>query len=255
MHIFVLIVAIHRIPAHPSWASNAALRNSGTSGRSQSRPLGREEFQSVANGNILCARTLVILWICAALQIWWILEQPQGSFMEHHPCFQQVLALLDVHRHRMTMGSYGGSSEKPTWLYSCDWLRLQHMLFHGGSRDIATWLPLYPFTGNLFAGIGSKVQESPRVQWNTAIFSCCLGYVTNALHVKIINDHYFCRMKTPTKVTFQICVASIKPRQTRNFRAARIPTTDHKSDHCGPGGSLFGWIWAYAHQREQVSQG
>lgn len=99
--------------------SSFVFMNSGTSGRSQSRPLGREEFQSVANGNILCARTLVILWICAALQIWWIVEQPQGSFMEHHPCFQHVLALLDVHRHRMTMGSYGGSSEKPTWLYSC----------------------------------------------------------------------------------------------------------------------------------------
>ena len=98
--------------------SQNELRNTGTSKRSVTRPLGEEKYTSVREGNILCARTLVILWIVASLQVWFILEQPQGSWMECHPCFQHLASALDIYRHRISMHEYGGSSSKPTWLYS-----------------------------------------------------------------------------------------------------------------------------------------
>lgn len=98
--------------------SSFVFMSSGTSRRSMAQPLGEVKYPSVALGNLLCARTLVVLLIAASLQCWWILEQPQGSWMEVHPLFQQVLRLMEVWRHRLSMGSYGAPSEKPTWLYS-----------------------------------------------------------------------------------------------------------------------------------------
>ena len=95
-----------------------ALRNSGTARRSESNPYGMECYQSVLDGNRLAARTLCILWICAALGVWWFLEQPQNSWMQELPCFQDFMACVSCYRHRFCMRDYGGKSEKPTWLYS-----------------------------------------------------------------------------------------------------------------------------------------
>ncbi|CAK9023459.1 unnamed protein product, partial [Durusdinium trenchii] len=50
--------------------------------------------------------------------VWWILEQPKGSCMEDHPAFQYFMRQVTTFRHYMTMGEYGGPTQKPTWLYS-----------------------------------------------------------------------------------------------------------------------------------------
>lgn len=97
-------------------------RSSGTSRRTTTNPLGAVHHASVALGNLLCARTLIIVLICASIRGWWLVEQPQGSWMEPHPLFQEVLQLLDVWRHRFEMKIYGAPSSKPTWIYSSDLL-------------------------------------------------------------------------------------------------------------------------------------
>lgn len=96
-------------------------RSSGTSRRSVSNPLGEEKFKSVRDGNVLCCRTLIVMMIAASLQTWWLIEQPRGSWMESHPCFQDVLKRMDVWRHHIRMGQFGAKSIKPTWLYSSPW--------------------------------------------------------------------------------------------------------------------------------------
>ena len=73
-----------------------------------------------ALGNVLCARTLLVLMVAATLGCWTILEQPQNSLMECHPAFQQHLAMVKTVRATMNMGDYGGPSAKPTWLYSSE---------------------------------------------------------------------------------------------------------------------------------------
>ena len=93
-------------------------RCSGTAKRSASQPLGQEQYKSVWTGNVLCARALVVLLIASSLKCWWILEQPRGSWMEEHPAFQEVLHMVHVFRHSLSMGRYGSKTEKPTWLYS-----------------------------------------------------------------------------------------------------------------------------------------
>lgn len=92
--------------------------NSGTARRTDARPLGEEAFESVWMGNVLCARTLIVLLIAHSLECWWILEQPKGSKMEAHPCFQDVLRWIHVWRQHISMGAFGAKSLKPTWLYS-----------------------------------------------------------------------------------------------------------------------------------------
>lgn len=94
------------------------LRNSGTSRRSATRPLGETQYPSVALGNVLCARTLICAMIASALGCWLFIEQPQGSWMEMHPAFQHWMSLVPIWRRRLCMGAYGAPSEKPTWLYS-----------------------------------------------------------------------------------------------------------------------------------------
>ncbi|CAJ1372520.1 unnamed protein product [Effrenium voratum] len=90
----------------------------GSTGRSLGNPGGDPRFPATNSGNVLCSRTLVLLWIAAALQCWWVLEQPQGSLMEHYAPFQAFLKRVRAWRHRMKMLDYGGPSAKPTWLYS-----------------------------------------------------------------------------------------------------------------------------------------
>ena len=89
-----------------------------STGRTAANPEGNPSSPSVQAGNLLTARTLVILWIAFALQAWFIVEQPKGSLMELHPCFQAFLARVRMFRYYMRMSEYGSPTEKPTWLYS-----------------------------------------------------------------------------------------------------------------------------------------
>ena len=73
---------------------------------------------SVQEGNLLTVRTLILAYICSALGVWWILEQPKGSLLENHPLMDELLRRLPIYRAVIQMRTYGHSSEKPTWLYS-----------------------------------------------------------------------------------------------------------------------------------------
>ena len=97
-----------------------APRSRGSTGRSASNPRGWEHYDSVAQQNVLVARTIIILLICQAKRVWWVLEQPVGSLMQHHPTFQAFLKLAGIKVQRLTtsMVWFGGETKKPTWLYS-----------------------------------------------------------------------------------------------------------------------------------------
>ena len=60
----------------------------------------------------------MLLWVAAALNAWWILEQPKNSLMEELPAFQCFMAKIKTYRFHLKMSEYGGPTEKPTWLYS-----------------------------------------------------------------------------------------------------------------------------------------
>ena len=93
-------------------------RSRGSTGRSALEPSGNTSFDSVSQGNLITCRTLVLLWVAAALNAWWILEQPKNSLMQELPAFQSFMNRVKTYRFHMKMSEYGGPTEKPTWLYS-----------------------------------------------------------------------------------------------------------------------------------------
>ena len=96
----------------------AGIRSRGSTFRSRERPLGRKDSAAVRLGNLLCARALVLLVLCACKGVWWVLEQPMTSTMEYHPLFQKVIKLLGMRRLLVSMARFGGPTDKKTWLYS-----------------------------------------------------------------------------------------------------------------------------------------
>ena len=99
----------------PNWG---LLRSRGSTGRTALDASGNESYPSVSEGNLIASRTLVLLYIAAALQVWWILEQPVNSLMQDLPAFQFFMKQVKTWRYAMKMFDFGGPTDKPTWLYS-----------------------------------------------------------------------------------------------------------------------------------------
>ncbi|CAE7441062.1 unnamed protein product [Symbiodinium necroappetens] len=101
-------------PVCSSWV----FMSRGSTCRTKARPLGRCDSEGVQNGNIMTARVLILMLLASAKGIFWLLEQPASSIMEHHPCFQEVLGMVHLVKKTIYMQNYGGASPKPTILYS-----------------------------------------------------------------------------------------------------------------------------------------
>ena len=93
-------------------------RSRGSTHRSKARPLGSDTAPSVQQGNLMTARCSIILMIAAARCLFWALEQPKNSLLEHHPAMEKFFKMVDSYRFAFEMGEYGGLSKKPTWLYA-----------------------------------------------------------------------------------------------------------------------------------------
>ena len=95
------------------------LRSRGSTLRTKLKPLGDKSRPSVALGNLLTSRAIVIIMIIAAKGCWWVLEQPSTSLMHLHPLFQAMLKLLEgVRKKTIRMSKFGAPTKKPTLLYS-----------------------------------------------------------------------------------------------------------------------------------------
>lgn len=101
-----------------STSLHSFLRSRGSTGRTPAFPSGNLSYPSVRDGNYIASRTLVLLYVCAALQVFWLLEQPCNSVMEALPSFQSFMKDVRTFRHSFCMETYGGPTKKPTWLYS-----------------------------------------------------------------------------------------------------------------------------------------
>jgi hypothetical protein len=64
--------------------------HAGTSGRSLGTPTGHAHRPYVCNANIMCDRVVLIAYLCSAMGIFFLLEQPMGSGFELMPRFQDV---------------------------------------------------------------------------------------------------------------------------------------------------------------------
>ena len=103
-----------------AWVVFHLPRSRGSTLRSKTCPLGRCDSEVVQEANIMVGRLMILLMICSAKKVWWILEQPHSSIMHYHPLFQRFLQLRGVEVRKLftCMGWFGAGSKKPTHLYS-----------------------------------------------------------------------------------------------------------------------------------------
>ena len=74
------------------------LRSRSTSGRTAFNPEGFNRFSFVNEGNILGCRTVFCLWLAACRGARFILEQPHGSILGHHPSMNMLFKYVCVAR-------------------------------------------------------------------------------------------------------------------------------------------------------------
>jgi hypothetical protein len=97
--------------------------NRGTSGRSREQPLGRLEHPSVRQANLVTARTCLLIVLCIAKGIHWIVEQPSSSVMVYGPEMDVIKHHYNMVEVKTWMGAFGAASPKATVLYSSsDWI-------------------------------------------------------------------------------------------------------------------------------------
>ena len=66
----------------------------------------------------MASRVVLLILLCAARGINWVLEQPQGSVLEAHPSMQYLFRVVRTFQKSVRMGDFGADSQKSTWLYS-----------------------------------------------------------------------------------------------------------------------------------------
>ena len=71
-------------------------RSRATSGRGLLFPLGDTSRTFVREGNLLASRLVLMLWVCAAKGLIWVVEQPEGSCFPLHPRWQEFLKYCPV---------------------------------------------------------------------------------------------------------------------------------------------------------------
>ena len=68
----------------------------------------------------MVARLVLVLYLCVARGVLFILEQPQGSTAAWHPRLQDFFRNHTVYRATCVHEQFGGDTSKPFWLYCMD---------------------------------------------------------------------------------------------------------------------------------------
>jgi len=90
----------------------------GSTGRRPYRPLGWAHLPIIREANRMVVRVLTLMYLCQALGIFWLLEQPASSVMSQHPHFQHFISQQPVFQVLIHMSNFGGATRKATLLYS-----------------------------------------------------------------------------------------------------------------------------------------
>lgn len=62
-------------------------------GRCPETPLGNEEYESVQKSNLIATRSVLLLLLAAARGVFWFVEQPSLSTLEHFPYLVYAMRL------------------------------------------------------------------------------------------------------------------------------------------------------------------
>ena len=102
-------------PVCSSWSSMSR----ASSGRRWWNPDGFTGVTWVRDANVMVSRVTLLLWLCHALGLTFVLEQPSGSMMAANARFEQLcLDQIVIYRITFWMAHYGARSPKRTIVWS-----------------------------------------------------------------------------------------------------------------------------------------
>ncbi|CAJ1426024.1 unnamed protein product, partial [Effrenium voratum] len=83
--------------------------------RTMDNPMGRVDRPGVRLGNLLLARSMLLILVCIARSVYFFIEQPRSSTLKWWPHLQALLRnpLMRMQLTDWNMGTYGGWSLKP----------------------------------------------------------------------------------------------------------------------------------------------
>ena len=80
----------------PTFHQKTYPRSRYTSGRSFLSPEGDSRRDFVRAGNLLSARVAILVHVCAARKLRWLLEQPSGTCLANMPWFQKLWSAVEA---------------------------------------------------------------------------------------------------------------------------------------------------------------
>ena len=80
--------------------------NLGTSWRSAGRPLGNQLLKKIRDANRITSRMVLLLRLLDALGVCFVVEQPRGSLMAHHPRFRQLVKKVAIYKKSLKMKDF-----------------------------------------------------------------------------------------------------------------------------------------------------
>ena len=80
-------------------------RSRHTSGRSYLKPYGNTNYEFVELGNTLACRCILLILVAHWRGLRWLLEQPDGSFLQYLPRFQWLLQVIKATMMFIAMGT------------------------------------------------------------------------------------------------------------------------------------------------------
>lgn len=99
--------------------SSFSVMSRHTSGRSFLTPEGKDH-RFVIEGNLLSARVALIIHLCSARGLRWLLEQPSRSILNAMPWMQRLWGYVQAYRTTFWMGNFGHESPKQHVVWSND---------------------------------------------------------------------------------------------------------------------------------------
>ena len=116
-------------------------------------------------GNALAEVSALVFFLCYALSVWVVLEQPQSSCLPKMPSMNGVLHYCRAMRFVTYMGQYGGDSMKPLQIWST-WQQMQDL--EVGRPSSGGGQSLVARNGNAFTGVKSLLEASQ-------VYTPCFG--------------------------------------------------------------------------------
>ncbi|CAL1150914.1 unnamed protein product [Cladocopium goreaui] len=103
-----------------------------TSGRSYLKPYGNTNYEFVELGNTLACRCILLILVAHWRGLRWLLEQPDGSFLQYLPRFQWLLQVIKVYVAYFYMGKFNGETPKRHRVWSNDHMFLSEIVNRAG---------------------------------------------------------------------------------------------------------------------------